>query len=66
VAASGTVVEGAGRQLFLSADGQTWAPVGEPIALAGFPPHQLESPAAVRRDCQQRFVVESITGVDGP
>jgi hypothetical protein len=36
------------------------------IPLAMYAPHSLESQVAVRRDCQQRFVVESITAVGGP
>jgi hypothetical protein len=31
-----------------------------------FPGHRLESQATVRRDCEQRFVVESIKAIDGP
>jgi len=34
--------------------------------LAMFAPHRLESQACVRRGCQQRFVVESITAADSP
>jgi len=34
--------------------------------LAMYPPGALASRAAVRRGCEQRFVVESITAVDGP
>ncbi len=34
--------------------------------LAMFSQHLLESQITVRRDCQQRFVVESIVTVDGP
>ena len=34
--------------------------------LDGFVFHRLESLATVRRDCEQRFVVESIRSVDGP
>jgi hypothetical protein len=36
------------------------------IPLAMYAPHSLESLVAVRRECRQRFVGESITAVDGP
>jgi hypothetical protein len=36
------------------------------IPLAMYAPHSLQSQIAVRRECRQRFVVESITAVDGP
>jgi hypothetical protein len=36
------------------------------IPLAMYAPHSLESQIAVRLECRQRFVVQSITEVDGP